>query len=350
MARQLRFLASLAMFLALTIPAVGAPFVSIRGYQIDPPAGWTASTPQGAIDSLFAKSTTSKPPPSISVGVLMIPDDSTISPAQYVHDTVLSQEKVLPAYTLISDTTIQLGVGAGYSLAATFKGSSDGPVLKIHQFFCGHGKVGYVLTGTALASEYDSVSAEIEKSLASFGYTTAKAGPFMSPDGYSLIPPKGWNVKADAGTNGAYFVQDSTSSFSTTISVKSQVLTDAVTVDQLYDGRQELIDGLTTGMTDVKVDKQELTTLASEHGMIIDLSFAAQGVKDRIWIRQYYILHAQRLYVITIMSPEPQRSESLRTLAAVLDSFTWTTPALTVAPTAAIPAGETAASPSSTIK
>ena len=86
MVRMLKIVACIAGFAAVSSALQASPFVSVKGYSYDPPAGWTATETKGATDSMYAATSTSVIPPSISVAIQRLPPGtSTASGLKVMH-------------------------------------------------------------------------------------------------------------------------------------------------------------------------------------------------------------------------------------------------------------------------
>ena len=157
------------------------------GFSITAPAGWTTSEDISGIAVIFYGPTMPETGTDININVIVGTITQTLSEA--ISSIKTEYPTVFPNYSLVSESSRTIGGLNGYELVYTFSDEGNDYTQK-QVVFIENGK-NFVITCTAIPSNYDTYLPTFEQSIQTFQLTTTPtptptSTPTSTPDEFPL--------------------------------------------------------------------------------------------------------------------------------------------------------------------
>lgn len=342
-----RYTASLlAVAAAAIIAAAGvvhaAPYIGLKGYRIDTPAGWIVKPNVGTADLVLVDPAPADLPPTISI--VIEPGPKRGDPARTLTKLAKGSTDALKSGTthfkLVEQKEMMLGGGAAISNIANYDAEGTPATAYLHQIYAVHGTSQYIVTLIVDDKQKAKYEPVFDDFLNSFTYGSLNGQPYISPDGYQITPPADWTVRPVESKHQVYLIEQGAIDFGANVLVTVRPALSTVSAEKLYENRKVLNEQLYPSVLGFKVVQQKIGTVAGEK--CLDTIIESQQRDARkTRLRHVIVPHGGNLYEIMTMSLDQGHDKYDKLFQSIIDTFTWSSQA----PAAANGSDHTAAPP-----
>ncbi|MEO7718772.1 MAG: hypothetical protein ABIY70_21450 [Capsulimonas sp.] len=312
--------------------ASAAPFVSVKGFSLDPPAHWKLKDTKGDLGSVWTQPGSPKPATLsvISRRVVGLPEgEDALSRGMEI--LVTTYQNSLPGYKLITRGVTTLGGERAIFLAATESGVGGKGLVKLRQVITVHNNLIYVVTCGAPSPSFAKFRPVFDHALESFSFATSNGGTFTSPDGYTVVPPSDWTIKPASSGEDARFVEQGAAVFAANIGIHVSPTSAGATIEQVYDFRDQINTGLAKELPGFTLEGEGLEPIGANQGLYIIAPVQFPSISTPLWMRTELLIHNDKVYKFTCLCKQGEYPRYDSIFKSVLQSIQWTEPAKTKA-------------------